>query len=342
MVRKYRDVVLKLCVGILISATMACGSVSENGADAFGSLENDEGSVDSPAQLPEAVDETLKSASSPAKGKARAEYYISMGDSLAVGAQQNPRTGVTGETRNGYADQLFRAMKLLNPSLQHIRIGCGGEMASTMIAGGVCEYPNGSQLAEAVKFIQDHPGSVKFLTINIGANDIAFSGCLELSDPAEQGACFQTTFQKLGGDLAHIFQSLAQASQGRFPIAAANLPNSYLNSWLAGPQGQAMAMATYQLQTVVNGQVIEPVIAAFGVRLVDMAKVFHSDDFETMVETDMAPPNDVLPLNVATVCEWTYACPDPASGLAIDYHFTTKGYFVMAKEYFKALLPLRK
>ena len=42
-----------------------------------------------------------------------------------------------------------------------------------MRQGGVCSYPGaGSQLAAAVAFLRTHRGSVKYLTIDIGANDI--------------------------------------------------------------------------------------------------------------------------------------------------------------------------
>ena len=41
-----------------------------------------------------------------------------------------------------------------------------------MIYGGVCVYPSGSQLNEAVAFLEAHAGAVTLVTIDIGANDL--------------------------------------------------------------------------------------------------------------------------------------------------------------------------
>ena len=73
-------------------------------------------------------------------------YYLSLGDSLAVGLQPGP-TGADGPTAQGYPDQLEGMLRTRVPALRLVKLGCSGETTSTMIYGGKCRYPAGSQLA---------------------------------------------------------------------------------------------------------------------------------------------------------------------------------------------------
>lgn len=265
-------------------------------------------------------------------------YYISMGDSMATGSQLDPETGTPHETKQGYTDQVYRTLRKTYPKLKHVRLGCGaGETSATMITGGVCYYPHGNQLDEALSFIKANSDRVVLLTMNIGSNDVAFSGCLGVPDSLEQSECFQQTFQKLAGNLGHVLQRITTAGQSQFPIVGANLNNKYLNSWLQGAPGQAFAQLSAQLELVINSQVFRPVYSAFEVKVANLANAFHSQDFTTKVPSDLPPPNDVLPLNVAMICDYTYACPHPGSGLPVDFHFTTEGYSIVASEFLAAL-----
>lgn len=265
-------------------------------------------------------------------------YYVSMGDSMATGSQLDPDTGVPHETNQGYTDQTYRVLRKTYPNLRHIRLGCAeGETSATLISGGPCVYTEGSQLRQALDFINRHADRVLLLTLNIGSNDVAFSGCLGIPDPAEQLTCFKQTFNKLAGNLGHALEKITSAAQGRFPIVAANLNNKYLNSWLQGPPGKAFAQLSAQLEVVVNSEVFQPLYNAFGVKTADLASAFHSQDFTTMVASDLPPPNDMLPMNVATLCRNTYACPSLDSGLPVDFHFNKEGYSVVAREFLTAL-----
>ena len=98
-----------------------------------------------------------------------ATYYLSLGDSLAQGVQPN-KAGVSVETNEGYPNQLFTALHTSNPTLKLVKLGCPGETTGTMINGGICTYPAGSQLKQAAKFLASQRGRVQLITIDIGAN----------------------------------------------------------------------------------------------------------------------------------------------------------------------------
>ena len=99
-----------------------------------------------------------------------ATYYLALGDSLSQGVQPDA-AGASVETGQGYADQLYAALLPAHPGLRLVKLGCPGETSRTMIDGGICRYPGGSQLAAAVAFLRAHRGHVFLITIDIGAND---------------------------------------------------------------------------------------------------------------------------------------------------------------------------
>ena len=52
------------------------------------------------------------------------------------------------------------------------KLGGGGESTASILHPSYCRYRNGSQLAEAVAFLDAHRGAVSFITLTLGANDI--------------------------------------------------------------------------------------------------------------------------------------------------------------------------
>src|SRR5258708_24350282 len=97
-------------------------------------------------------------------------YYVSLGDSLSQGYQ------LGHDTDQGYADDLYATLKAKDPSLQLVKLGCPGETTTTMVNGGICTYPQGSQLGPANAFLAAHRRQSRFLTLDIGANHV--DGCL--------------------------------------------------------------------------------------------------------------------------------------------------------------------
>ena len=112
---------------------------------------------------PAAPDDTHPSPAPPA-------YYLALGDSLSQGVQPDA-AGASVETRYGYPDQVYAALRPSHPTLKLVKLGCPGETTSTMINGGICHYAGGSQLAAATAFLRAHRSRVLLVSIDIGAND---------------------------------------------------------------------------------------------------------------------------------------------------------------------------
>lgn len=145
----------------------------------------------------------LAATSNPAHSGLATSYYLSLGDSLAQGVQPNA-AGVSVETDQGYADQLYASLRVGDPGLQLVKLGCPGETTGSMISGGICSYPQGSQLAAAVSFLQAHPGQVSLVTIDIGANDVFL--CQETTaDACASTPEFDAVLQEIGANLTTIY-----------------------------------------------------------------------------------------------------------------------------------------
>ncbi|GAA4953775.1 hypothetical protein GCM10023224_43660 [Streptomonospora halophila] len=122
----------------------------------------------------------------------RKHYYLSLGDSLAVGVQPQP-DGTAEETSQGYTDALYRTLYDRDSTLEHERMGCGGEDSTTFVNGGLehCaeRYEEESQLVQAERFLKEHRDRTALVTVGIGANN--FTGCVLEAVQGQEGQAGQ-------------------------------------------------------------------------------------------------------------------------------------------------------
>jgi lysophospholipase L1-like esterase len=253
-------------------------------------------------------------------------YYLSLGDSLAQGVQPDP-AGTSVETRRGYADQLSAALRASRPGLRLVKLGCPGETTVTMINGGICPYPGGSQLAAAVRFLHAHRARVSLVTIDVGANDA--DGCITRPTFANFASCLTKSVPQVTANLTTILTRLRQADpHGR--IIAMNYYLPALAQWRNGLAGQAVARLSELAITGYN-VVLTRVYQAFGVRVADVAGAFHTSDFSQQVTVRGLGR---LPRNVAAICQWTWECVAPPRGPNV--HANQAGYQVIAHAFLRA------
>ena len=249
-------------------------------------------------------------------------YYLSLGDSLSVGEQPLGPDGTGVATDRGYADQLFAIAQARYPNLRLVKLGCRGETTATMIAGGVCAYDHGSQLAQAVRFLHAHRQFVVFVTIDIGANDFPCQ---------DSEACLAAGFASIGGNLPRILAELREAAGPATPIVGATIYDPVLGAWFLGPQGQALATASVPVFATVNG-FLTSIYTAAGVPVADVQGAFSTADFTPVLELGG------LPLNVARICQWTWVCAPAPYGP--NNHANAAGYAAIAQAFAAVLLPL--
>jgi lysophospholipase L1-like esterase len=187
-----------------------------------------------------------------------------------------------------------------------------------MIADSRCDYDTGSQLGDAVAFLDAHPGEVAFITIDIGANDI-FLDCN--GDPA----CF---IPQIATNLPFILDTLRDHAGPGVPIVGMNYYAPNIAQWLEDPvAGQAAAA-----DIVAFNGFLGSLYGGRGVPVADVGSAFAVTDFTTLVDLQGV---GLVPLSVYNVCSLTWACAGPPHGP--DVHANNDGYGVIA-EAFAAVL----
>ena len=229
--------------------------------------------------------------------------------------------GVNQVTDEGYADQLHDIVAPEFRKLKLTKLGCPGETTATMISGGKCGYDGGSQLAQAVEFLQGHKGKVAIVTIDMGVNDVLAANCIDVATSNVNVGCLFNAFSELSNNLATILVTLKQAAHPDTEFVAMNYYNTFLAFWLAGPEGQLLAYQSAALADILNYDVLGGVYGAFGIPVADVARAFDSNNFGTNQDT-------ALPQNVLNICIHTWMCaPSPVGP---NIHANRYGYGVIA------------
>jgi lysophospholipase L1-like esterase len=257
------------------------------------------------------VASALAAAAPGALAASKATYYVSVGDSLAQGYQPigGPPSplGVDGYAQ-GYANQLFKAVRERYPQLQLVKLGCGGETTLTMVVGAPwCGFPAGSQLAQAEEFLSAHRGEIAFITIDVGANDV-----FQYGDQAPA---------TIGTYLPRILAGLRAAAGPGVPIIGMNYYAVGLPAiWNA--TRDLSAVQAYVAQVVGFNGLLESIYTSAGDPVADVEGAFQVTD-TTLV--------DGTPLDVLRECQWTWICTGPPLGP--DIHANSRGYGVIAQAF---------
>jgi len=262
------------------------------------------------------------SAATPAK-PAAASYYLALGDSLSRGVQPDA-AGASVETSQGYPNLVYDQLRPGHPGLRLVQLGCPGETTETMMHGGICRYPGGSQLAAAVAFLRAHPGHVLLITIDIGANDP--EDCGSVPDLAKLASCVGQV-PATATRLTAILGSLRAAAGPRVRIVGMNYYLPALAQWRDGTLGHAVASVSERLAVVFNS-LLDNAYAQAGAGVADVFGAFDSTDFGDPVSV---PGIGSLPRNVARICEWTWECAPPPRGP--NQHANPAGYRVIANAF---------
>jgi lysophospholipase L1-like esterase len=249
-------------------------------------------------------------------------YYVALGDSLSVGYMPVP---APGDTDQGYADDLYATLHAKDPSLVLVKLGCSGETTGTMINGGVCldRYPDAahSQLAVAEQFLRDHSGQVKFLTLDIGANDVdgcATGGSIDPVCVAKGSVTIVENLQRILNGLTVVDHRLPRS-------VGMTYYDPFLAAWLTGAQGKAVAAASVSLLVGINAA--ESLLySSYGFKIADVATTFHTLDF---INQRTVAPFGKLPRNVADICQYTFMCT------LQNIHPTAAGYQLIANTFAK-------
>ena len=258
-------------------------------------------------------------------------YYVALGDSLAVGDQPNGGLG------HGYADQLYTALKANDPTLALVNLGCGGESTISMIYGSQdpavasscgpplfyrTRYPvGGTQLSQAVSFLQAHQSFVRLVTIDIGGDDLG--PCLAVLDFSD--SCLNAYLPGIAGNLAAILAQLRAASGPNVPIVGMNYYDPFLGLWAFGLPGAATDSESFTVQL---NDALEGAYRTADDPVANVEGAFAVTDFSDSVTLTGF---GAVPLNVYNACTLTWFCT------LGDIHPNDAGYDLIAQAFEAAL-----
>ena len=253
-------------------------------------------------------------------------YYLALGDSLSQGVQPDA-AGASVETRYGYPDQVYAALRPSHPTLKLVKLGCPGETTSTMINGGICHYQGGSQLAAATALLRAHRSRVLLVSIDIGANDP--EDCAGQSGDGQPSltqlaSCAATGIPAAVSRLTTIMARLKAAAGPDVRIVGMNYYLPALAEWRSGLPGHLVAWAAERLAATYNN-LLDRVYTSAGARVANVFGAFDTADFAEQGTT---------PRNVALLCQWTWECAAPPRGP--NQHANQAGYQVIARTLLKA------
>jgi lysophospholipase L1-like esterase len=280
----------------------------------------------------------LAASAAPAAAKtAGPRYYLALGDSLSQGQQPNLQ-GVTSNTNEGYADDLYQDELARVHNLQLVKLGCGGETTQSMITGkgnkfaayNHCHPAGGSQLAAAVKFLKAHhaKGEVPLVTIDIGANDV--DNCATAANPV---TCAGTGANQIATDVPKILSKIRTAAPKGTKLVGMNLYDPVLGGYFAPAGSPANGLATLSVGLLKNiNDTLAKSDASNGFKTADVADAF---DTYAPFTTTVSWEGNQIPLAVAKVCAWTWACSTPPSGPNI--HPNKNGYLEIAQVFSKVI-----
>jgi lysophospholipase L1-like esterase len=270
-------------------------------------------------------------------------YYVALGDSIAWGYQPKSAKGDTVKSKEtgGYAEVVLEALQREHPNLHLEKLACPGEQADTMITGSrppregcnpqEFKYKYGSQLADAVAFMEAHPGQIALVTIDIGGNDTL--GCAFADFPA---ACLDAIDDELTANLGTILSELRDAAGPAVPIVGMTYYDPFLWVWpRLGLAQQARATVDF---TVASNNVLEAAYAAAGSPVADVETAYAVTDFTTTADLPGVGP---VPINVFNTCMLTGACTFNACTTwpcsVFDLHPNDAGYALIGRTFLDVL-----
>ncbi len=250
------------------------------------------------------------------------KYYVSLGDSYAVGYQPLP----TPHASPGYTAYVAAA-----EHLQLESFGCAGATSVSILATNGCAghvaatdavtYPTTPQATAAEAFIRAHKGSIALITVSIGGNDV--TKCAAVASPI---ICFFSSVSTAAANISTLAKGLRSTAGTGVPIIGLTYPDVLLGLWVhpaTSPNKSLASLSVTAFQDDLN-PALKAAYTGAGAKFVDITAATGA--YTPLTETTTLSPFGVIPVAVAHVCTLTWYC---AVG---SIHANTQGYNFIGRE----------
>lgn len=264
-----------------------------------------------------------------ARGAAAAsQFYLSLGDSYAVGYQPKPDGSLGAGTREGFAYQLPSLAARKGWKLRLVQLGCGGATTTTILEQKGCPapalgpggrpYPGKTQIQAAEQFLKRNRAKTGLITVSIGGNDV--TACAREPSPIP---CVAAASAKLQRNVRTLVRRLRRAAGPKVRIVGTTYPDVILGAWLAGEAGQGLArLSVIAFENVLNPALKKQYESVRG-RFADVTEA--TGGYGSLEQTTTLAPYGTIPVPVARICELTWYCT------VQDIHARAPGYRIIAE-----------
>ena len=259
------------------------------------------------------------SPSSPASADTAAPVYLALGGSASVGYQPTVTSPKGAPTSQGYANDLVSFEASRGVALQLTQLGCPGETTTSMLYGGARCYHGGTQLAEAIAFLQAHYSDQGLVTVDLGFNNVR--RCLE--GPAVDEACVDSALNAVQADLPTILAYLKSAAGPEVSFVGVGHYDPFLADALTGPSGVAVAQESVGVIDRLN-DALKDAYSNAGIPMADVAGAFEDGG---VVHQRIVGAN-VAVTDATYACELTWMCQ--AAPYGPNLHPNAAGYATIA------------
>jgi lysophospholipase L1-like esterase len=274
----------------------------------------------------------LPAAAGAAAKQPKQQFYVSLGDSYAVG-WQHPALYDFGPTKSGFDRQIPKLAKKKGYRLQDVNFGCGGATTTSILKQKGCAKQaraiggrayKSTQVAAAERFLRRHRGKVALVTVSIGGNDV--TACARDANPVP---CVAAATNSITKNVTALAKRLRKAGGKKVRIVGTTYPDVILGQWVRPPVSQDLAkLSVVAFQSLINPALVKAYKAGKG-KLVDVTKATGA--YTPVDQTTTLAPYGTIPVAVAKVCSLTWYCQFG------DIHANNKGYKIIAQLVVKTL-----
>jgi hypothetical protein len=258
-------------------------------------------------------------------------FYLDVGGSSSLGYEPTGQLTKDGAlldkpSTNGYANDVVK-LEASNISLSLTKLGCPGETVATLLGEkDHCYKLPVTQMLLALKFLGLHHDDTGVVSVDIGFNDV--QPCIATAD-VEVG-CVDQAKELVNEDLPKVIAKLKSAAGPNVHFVGLEYPDPFLARYLQGPSEKGYATQTLNVITELN-QDLSAIYTKAGVGIVNVPSAFSSSE---STPTKIAG-GEVVPKNVAEVCDLTFMCR--AYPWGPDDHPNNSGYETIARQIVRAL-----
>jgi lysophospholipase L1-like esterase len=264
------------------------------------------------------------------------QFYVSLGDSYAVG-WQHPALYDQGPTLTGFDRQIPKLAKKKHYRLTEVNFGCGGATTTSILEQKGCvkaaraiggrNYKT-TQAVAAERFLRSHRGKVALVTVSIGGNDV--TACARDTNPVP---CVAAATASVTKNVTKLAKALRKAGGKKVRIVGTTYPDVILGQWVRQPANQTLAsLSTTAFKSLINPALVKAYKAGKG-KLVDVTRATGA--YTPLTQLTTLAPYGSIPVAVTKVCQLTWYCQFG------DIHANSKGYKIIAQLVVKTL-PKRK